>query len=413
MSKSISDEELKQSLQEFADKIEDVPTRNQVRAEEGDITFGATTYIRRFGSWNDALKAAGLGVNRVRGMSDDYLIDKLKELKEEIGRVPRQKDIRQDENTPSVPRYQDRFGSWNDALVEAGFEPNQRKNAPKEELIKDLQQLRDELGRPPKYDEISSNPDSFSTTVYEERFGSFNAALEAASLDPRNVKNLDKEYMLDKLSELEEELGRTPAYDDLQDFPTAPSTRTYERNFGTFNEALKQAGMEVNQEGEISREKLIDELQRAAEEHGKIPSVTKFAEIEDYPGVTTMVREFGSWLEAVKAAGLEPRDWSGPSHPRWKKDAVDRLYYGPEWPEQRSKARERDNYECKDCGITQSEHKEKHDKKLHVHHRKPLREFIRSDKLTREEGNVLDNLVTLCATCHKQWESLPVQIQVS
>lgn len=76
---------------------------------------------------------------------------------------------------------------------------------------------------------------------------------------------------------------------------------------------------------------------------------------------------------------------------------------GHEWSEKREEAIERDDSECQDCGISMTEHKKRYKQGLHVHH-KVARKQILSDDPTREEfelANSLDNLVTLCASCHR------------
>lgn len=68
--------------------------------------------------------------------------------------------------------------------------------------------------------------------------------------------------------------------------------------------------------------------------------------------------------------------------------------YGQNWSRQRSLARKRDHYTCRICGRPESgiEH--------HVHHKVPFRAFT-----SYLEANQLDNLITLCPTCHKLAEA--------
>ena len=87
----------------------------------------------------------------------------------------------------------------------------------------------------------------------------------------------------------------------------------------------------------------------------------------------------------------------------WTNDPND---YGPDWKDIREKVRARDKYTCQVCGIVQSG--KQHD----VHHKIPFRIFIRSAmaaSLTIQEAtkqaNRLDNLTTLCPSCHKQAEA--------
>lgn len=80
-------------------------------------------------------------------------------------------------------------------------------------------------------------------------------------------------------------------------------------------------------------------------------------------------------------------------------------YYGPDWPEQREKARERDGYVCQRIGCGRTECRNGAD--LHVHHLIPFREFD-----DREEANALENLVTVCAEHHNELEQSNDQASV-
>jgi hypothetical protein len=82
--------------------------------------------------------------------------------------------------------------------------------------------------------------------------------------------------------------------------------------------------------------------------------------------------------------------------------------YGPNWNHQKRAARARDNYRCKSCGISESEHKTKFGQRLEVHHIKKARKFDDYKK-----RNDLSNLLTLCRQCHVKWEHLPVRPQLA
>lgn len=68
-------------------------------------------------------------------------------------------------------------------------------------------------------------------------------------------------------------------------------------------------------------------------------------------------------------------------------------YYGPNWLSQRRRARERDNYCCQECGITEKEY----GRELSVHHKKRFKLFF-GDWF---QANQIDNLESLCEPCHK------------
>lgn len=67
--------------------------------------------------------------------------------------------------------------------------------------------------------------------------------------------------------------------------------------------------------------------------------------------------------------------------------------YGPDWAKIRDRVRARDKYTCQVCGAVESGRQ--HD----VHHKVPLRAFT-----SLAEANRLDNLTTLCPSCHHKVE---------
>lgn len=79
----------------------------------------------------------------------------------------------------------------------------------------------------------------------------------------------------------------------------------------------------------------------------------------------------------------------GNKNPNWKNGSI--RYRGDNWNVQRKKILELDNYECVFCGSTE---------KLDVHHIVPFRNF-----LDYNEANQLENLITLCHSCHMIYEN--------
>lgn len=75
----------------------------------------AWTYYDRFGSWNNALKLAGLDNNDFK-YKENQLLELLKKFERENGRVPTVRDFNNDSEYPSFRTYQTRFGSWSKAL---------------------------------------------------------------------------------------------------------------------------------------------------------------------------------------------------------------------------------------------------------------------------------------------------------
>lgn len=91
---------------------------------------------------------------------------------------------------------------------------------------------------------------------------------------------------------------------------------------------------------------------------------------------------------------------AGPQSHHWRGGCV--AYYGPDWQKQKRKARKRDDYACQLCGVQESELSTR----LDVHHIISFREFgyIVGENNNHQEANRLDNLMCLCAPCHRKME---------
>jgi 5-methylcytosine-specific restriction endonuclease McrA len=75
--------------------------------------------------------------------------------------------------------------------------------------------------------------------------------------------------------------------------------------------------------------------------------------------------------------------------------------YGQSWCRIRRKRREKDNYTCQRCGET----KEEIGRNPDVHHIIPVREFDNP-----EDAHYIDNLVSLCRSCHRLVEEGNVEV---
>jgi len=79
------------------------------------------TVIEHFGSWNEAKRKAGLVPRRFA--TREELLELLKELGAELGRIPTARDIEEHRGRmPSKSLYWHTFGSLANALREAGFD---------------------------------------------------------------------------------------------------------------------------------------------------------------------------------------------------------------------------------------------------------------------------------------------------
>jgi hypothetical protein len=118
--KRYGDEEMLQQLRECAARLGRSPTMREFAADS-DSTIHPQTVIARFGSWNRAKRLAGLAPRRFA--TREELLEQLRSLGEELGRVPTARDLDEHRGRmPSKSLYWHTFGSLATALKEAGFD---------------------------------------------------------------------------------------------------------------------------------------------------------------------------------------------------------------------------------------------------------------------------------------------------
>lgn len=110
----VSDEELIADLKQVAQSLNLDTVPQKKYGAFG--TFDYSTVIRRFGSWNDALRLAGLTLSNEIDISEERLFENLLVLWQYFGRQPRRKELSSPPSTISQTPYNRRFGSWTAAL---------------------------------------------------------------------------------------------------------------------------------------------------------------------------------------------------------------------------------------------------------------------------------------------------------
>ena len=176
-----SNTELLAEIHRLADEFGHPPTLNEVR-EYGE--YAATTYYNRFGSWQEAVQAAGYESREPDSkVPKDKLLDELQRLKDALGEQPSAPQM-DDHGEYWASTYRNRFGSWNAAIEAAGFEPlTGDTKVPSSELIAEIRRLADTRGDPPTFRDMNEEGE-FGAKTYVRQFGSWNAAIKAAGFEP-------------------------------------------------------------------------------------------------------------------------------------------------------------------------------------------------------------------------------------
>src|SRR6187455_753030 len=157
-----------------------------------------------------------------------------------------------------------------DALAE--FRAGLRRRYTDEEILAELRASAARLGRSPTMREFAGDPEAgvHPQTVIEH-FGTWNAAKRAAGLTPRRF--ISREELVTQLRELGEELGRTPTVRDIEERRGRVASKSLIwQTFGSLSAALREAGFDVPV-GEERLERAVADGAVLARELGHLPKM--------------------------------------------------------------------------------------------------------------------------------------------
>ena len=159
----------------------------------------------------------------------------------------------------------------------AEFQAGIRKRYTDEQILGELTQCAERLGRSPTMREFSSDA---KTTVHPqtviEHFGSWNRAKRKAGLVPRRFAT--REELLALLKDLGKELGRVPTSRDIDEHRgKLPSKSLYWHTFGSLTNALREAGFDVPV-GEERLERALEQAVRLAKKLRRLPRFADWTE---------------------------------------------------------------------------------------------------------------------------------------
>jgi hypothetical protein len=158
----------------------------------------------------------------------------------------------------------------------AAFRAGMRRRYSDDEILSELKECAERLGRSPTMREFEGDR---SVHVHPqtviERFGSWNAAKRQAGLRTRRFAT--REELLDELRDLGEELGRTPTGGDLQRHRASMHSKSlYWHAFGSLRNALREAGFDVPI-GEERLERAVEQGARLAKRIHRLPRFSDWA----------------------------------------------------------------------------------------------------------------------------------------
>lgn len=113
--RDVTDGDLIADLKRVASENNKTSVTRKEYAEKG--RYGGTTFIRRFGSWSQALEKAGLQKSNIGIIvSDEDLFKNLEEVWIKLGRQPKYSDMQKPLSRYTTKPYETRFRTWRNAL---------------------------------------------------------------------------------------------------------------------------------------------------------------------------------------------------------------------------------------------------------------------------------------------------------
>ena len=228
---------------------------------------------------------------------------------------------------PSSNVYYTNFGSFPNALKEAGIEITEDKKKIFERKYTDEQVLDifrrivednlKETGLLLNMEYFRSGKEIGESTI-TRHFGTLEKAYELIGINQLKYNNdlLEKD-MLEKYIEISNILDKTPSGRDLEKFSKDSkryySAKAYTFHFGGMNKLQQLVNLKPTRLGwDMTKDEMLNRLNKLATELGITPSFEDVDICPYTPCGTTYTKFFGSFIEAIIKAGMTPRSKKEP-----------------------------------------------------------------------------------------------------
>lgn len=220
---------------------------------------------------------------------------------------------------PLLAAMQNHFGSWRAAVEAAGFDPEQewkgrRRRLTKEQLVREIIAKRSNGDTLTQQAVFRTNRDLFYSAI--DHFGGWYQALGSIGINPEDItyKSWSRAKILEEIRDIHErgESLRRTAIERHHPPLSGAIRRVYEENW---DDAIRDAGFDpqkIRRGSPRNPTWVIQELQRMKRE-GE-PINTHYLSRFNSPLENAARKFFGSWTQAVIAAGFNPEQESPRPH---------------------------------------------------------------------------------------------------
>ncbi len=316
----------KKSKEEMLEDLERV--RAEVRKKYGrDLTLddfkrpdisNAAAYRHAFGGINNALKA----LDRVTAKPDTSKLDAalaaIVAFVDKNGRMPTRMEL---EYCPDLPgTYADSkkiFGSYLALQHRIGaLRPGTSAQHTEETAMIDLKLKAAEVARPLAASDFASDERMPSISIYTKFFGGLAHACSLAGISFQRLSHsrigYSNGYLILKMQTMASRLGYQPTAREVQDDPDMPQSDTYRKRFGTWDDVMRETGVDhlpvrliKPKDVEQKKAEAIADLQNLVARLGRIPTSEEVSKNRFTHSMTYYISLFGSRRAAFEAAGIE------------------------------------------------------------------------------------------------------------
>ncbi len=251
-------------------------------------------------------------------VTKEEFINEIHRFYELNGKIPRYMDFNKEWISNRWAKIL--FGSWNNAIIAAGYEPTQKLvySYTKEELIEQLNDYYLKYQKVPTQRSMKEKGYA-GVKAFHNNFGSFKNALEQAELLNlrEDIHQFCDSYTDNELLELLKEYMKTkeriPTHEQMKQEMKSPNVSTYNRRFGTVYNALKLIGYNVDEQRDkdniILEDDMIVRYKMLADVLGYTPSsrdIDKYCKKGFGYAMKTYESHFGSLSNVQKLCGFIP-----------------------------------------------------------------------------------------------------------
>lgn len=233
-----------------------------------------------------------------------------------------QRDLKHENNMPSSCQVTKHFGTLQNLLNEAGIKSTtseklfKRKCLSDEEMLENYKKFVEEHLKTHMYlptnDDLDKCPTIQSTSVYINRFGSFDNVNRLIGYGGYNIKVLEED-MLNKYKQACVDQGHVLSSREITALSQSTNnyiycTESYLAHFGTLHNLQEICGLDKTKPGAgATKEELIEKLKWLGSYIGRTPVMYDLSLYKNMPSANVYTNTFGSFKEALKEAGYQTK----------------------------------------------------------------------------------------------------------